>query len=325
MRCTTRRSGSSRAVTSRAPRTRPRRTGSSRGVPGSVSSRAGRARRRRPSGCTPRSRTRRRCCSSSARCRVRFAAARPGRSSTTRRSSAASRRPPGRSRARSGSRSTWPRRSRSRSPDDPGPSCSRSRGRARGTGRGRGRRPVVPSRQSPGTDDLARLRELLAAAERPLVVVGEGGWTAETSRDVQAFCEANSLPVACAFRCQDFVDNRSPSYVGVLGVAMDEAHRRRGSATQISYSRSEAGSARCRRAGTRFSSRPIHGRRSSTSIPIRASSAVSICRTWRLRRRSPRRRPRSERSSRSSRAGRSGRQPRVPTYEANLVPRADGG
>ena len=60
-------------------------------------------------------------------------------------------------------------------------------------------------------------------AERPLVVVGEGGWTAETSRDVQAFCEANVLPVACAFRCQDFVDNRSPSYVGVLGVAMDEA------------------------------------------------------------------------------------------------------
>ncbi len=70
---------------------------------------------------------------------------------------------------------------------------------------------------------MAQLRELLAAAERPLVVVGEGGWTAETSRDVQAFCEANALPVACAFRCQDYVDNRSSSYVGVLGVAMDEA------------------------------------------------------------------------------------------------------
>ena len=40
---------------------------------------------------------------------------------------------------------------------------------------------------------------------------------------MRAFCEANELPVACAFRCQDFVDNRSPSYVGVLGVAMDEA------------------------------------------------------------------------------------------------------
>ena len=31
------------------------------------------------------------------------------------------------------------------------------------------------------------------------------------------------FPSPCAFRCQDYVDNRSPSYVGVLGVAMDEA------------------------------------------------------------------------------------------------------
>lgn len=83
--------------------------------------------------------------------------------------------------------------------------------------------PVEAERVAPTAADLERLRGLLAAAERPLVVVGEGGWTAETSRDVQAFCEANELPVACVFRCQDFVDNRSPSYVGVLGVAMDEA------------------------------------------------------------------------------------------------------
>ena len=82
---------------------------------------------------------------------------------------------------------------------------------------------VEPEHVAPSGGDLERLRELLAGAERPLVIAGEGGWTAETSRDVQAFCEANALPVACAFRCQDFVDNRSPSYVGVLGVAMDEA------------------------------------------------------------------------------------------------------
>ena len=38
-----------------------------------------------------------------------------------------------------------------------------------------------------------------------------------------AFCEANDLPVASAFRRrQDFVDNRSRCYIGVLGVAMDE-------------------------------------------------------------------------------------------------------
>jgi acetolactate synthase-1/2/3 large subunit len=82
---------------------------------------------------------------------------------------------------------------------------------------------VELERVPPSGADIERLRDLLAGAERPLVVVGEGGWTAEASRVVQAFCEANVLPVACAFRCQDFVDNRSPSYVGVLGVAMDEA------------------------------------------------------------------------------------------------------
>ena len=82
--------------------------------------------------------------------------------------------------------------------------------------------PVRVARPAPRPRDLARLRELLAGAERPLVIVGEGGWTRETSEGVLAFCEANALPVACGFRCQDFVDNRSDTYAGVLGVAMDE-------------------------------------------------------------------------------------------------------
>jgi acetolactate synthase I/II/III large subunit len=82
--------------------------------------------------------------------------------------------------------------------------------------------PVEAPRVSPSRGDLERLRALLDAAERPLVVVGEGGWTGETGEDVRAFCEANELPVACAFRCQDFVDNRARVYCGVLGVAMDE-------------------------------------------------------------------------------------------------------
>ncbi len=82
--------------------------------------------------------------------------------------------------------------------------------------------PYRVARASPRPDELGRLRELLAASERPLVVVGEGGWTAETGAGVLAFCEANELPVACSFRCQDFVDNHSRCYAGVLGVAMDE-------------------------------------------------------------------------------------------------------
>lgn len=82
--------------------------------------------------------------------------------------------------------------------------------------------PVEIARPAPSDDDLTRLHELLTSSERPLVVVGEGGWTQQTGEAVLAYCEKNALPVACAFRCQDFVDNRSPSYVGVLGVAMDD-------------------------------------------------------------------------------------------------------
>ena len=87
--------------------------------------------------------------------------------------------------------------------------------------------PVPVPEARPGDRDLARLRELLVAAQRPVVVVGEGGWTEEAGRDVQAFAEANELPVACSFRCQDFVDNRSRAYAGHLTIGADPALLRR--------------------------------------------------------------------------------------------------
>jgi acetolactate synthase-1/2/3 large subunit len=58
---------------------------------------------------------------------------------------------------------------------------------------------------------------------RPLVIVGEGGWTAQAGEDVVAFARANGLPVATSWRCQDYVDNRSPVYAGHAGLAMDPA------------------------------------------------------------------------------------------------------
>jgi acetolactate synthase-1/2/3 large subunit len=77
------------------------------------------------------------------------------------------------------------------------------------------------ARPAPSDEDLARLSELLAAAERPLAIVGEGGWTAETAEGVKTFCEANAIPVCSSFRCQDHVDNRSPVYAGHLTLGMD--------------------------------------------------------------------------------------------------------
>lgn len=78
-------------------------------------------------------------------------------------------------------------------------------------------RPYSPSLAHPGADDMAKLRDMLAAAERPLVVVGGGGWSAEASADLEAFVEANGLPVAASFRCQDLLRNDHPNYAGDLG------------------------------------------------------------------------------------------------------------
>jgi acetolactate synthase-1/2/3 large subunit len=75
----------------------------------------------------------------------------------------------------------------------------------------------------PGDTDMERLRELLAATERPLVLVGGGGWTEEAARDILAFVEANGLPTVASFRCQSYVDNRSPMYCGWAGVGIDPA------------------------------------------------------------------------------------------------------
>ena len=77
--------------------------------------------------------------------------------------------------------------------------------------------PHHPAKAHPGADDLSRLREMLAGAERPLMLVGGGDWTDRSAADIQAFAEASGLPTACSFRRFDVVDNRSPVYVGDLG------------------------------------------------------------------------------------------------------------
>lgn len=87
--------------------------------------------------------------------------------------------------------------------------------------------PFQAAVPSPAAGDLERMRDLLAAAERPFVIVGGGGWSAEAAEDLLAFAGASNLPVAASFRRQDYVDNRSPVYAGVLTIGMDPALARR--------------------------------------------------------------------------------------------------
>jgi acetolactate synthase I/II/III large subunit len=80
-----------------------------------------------------------------------------------------------------------------------------------------------PSREQ----DLRELHGLLLSSTRPVLVVGGPGWTASVGEHVRAFAEQSSIPVVAAFRWQDAVDNRSPSYVGYLGLGCSPRLRER--------------------------------------------------------------------------------------------------
>ena len=87
--------------------------------------------------------------------------------------------------------------------------------------------PYKTVRPHPGPADMARLREMLAGAERPFVILGGGGWDAQAVADIRAFIEANDLPAGCSFRCQDLFDNRHANYAGDVGIGINPALAKR--------------------------------------------------------------------------------------------------
>jgi len=76
------------------------------------------------------------------------------------------------------------------------------------------------SAAAPTPDALERLHEALERAERPIVLLGGGGWSAAACEDMAAFAARWNLPVACTFRRQDLLDNHSVHYVGEAGLGM---------------------------------------------------------------------------------------------------------
>jgi acetolactate synthase-1/2/3 large subunit len=78
--------------------------------------------------------------------------------------------------------------------------------------------PFEPVETSPGPAELARLQELLAAAERPIVLAGGSRWSEAASAALQRFAERFGLPVATTFRRATLVDPLHSCYAGDLGI-----------------------------------------------------------------------------------------------------------
>jgi acetolactate synthase I/II/III large subunit len=76
---------------------------------------------------------------------------------------------------------------------------------------------------APSTADMALLQARLATAQRPLMIVGGPGWSGEVKRAVETFADRFDLPVAPAFRYQDYFDNRHRCHVGCVGIGTEPA------------------------------------------------------------------------------------------------------
>ena len=73
----------------------------------------------------------------------------------------------------------------------------------------------------PGAAEMRLLQDKLAKASRPLMIVGGPGWSQGAQKAIEAFAERFDLPVAPAFRYQDYVDNRHRCHVGCAGIGID--------------------------------------------------------------------------------------------------------
>lgn len=82
---------------------------------------------------------------------------------------------------------------------------------------------IAPRPAGVAQESVAQVLEMLEGAKRPLVVAGGSLWTQEAADDLARFAEARGLPVALAFRRQDYMDNDHGCYVGDLALGVRPA------------------------------------------------------------------------------------------------------
>lgn len=72
----------------------------------------------------------------------------------------------------------------------------------------------------PCAEAVARVREMLAEAKRPLILYGGCNWSDAGRVALQGFAEGSDIPVVSVFRYQDQFDNHAPVFCGEAGVGM---------------------------------------------------------------------------------------------------------
>ena len=82
-------------------------------------------------------------------------------------------------------------------------------------------KPYTPVEIRPGRTDMAALESALAAARRPVAILGGGGWSEKAVGQVADFAGRFSLPVTCSFRRQMLFDHLHANYAGDIGLGIN--------------------------------------------------------------------------------------------------------
>jgi len=73
----------------------------------------------------------------------------------------------------------------------------------------------------PGLTQMAELQKMLWAAERPIAILGGGGWTKRASAAFTRFAERFDLPVAGSFRRSSLFDGEHDNFAGEIGYSVN--------------------------------------------------------------------------------------------------------
>jgi acetolactate synthase I/II/III large subunit len=84
-----------------------------------------------------------------------------------------------------------------------------------------------PAPSRPDADDVRRVLQFLATAERPVILAGGGVLRARTSSDLTKLAELLRVPVIAGWRRGDVVSNDHPLYLGMAGYGSPAAVRER--------------------------------------------------------------------------------------------------
>jgi len=80
---------------------------------------------------------------------------------------------------------------------------------------------VEPVLAWPAPGDMARLADLVNAAQNPIAILGGSGWDANACAAFADFAVRAQLPVATSFRRAALFDANHPNYAGDLGIGPD--------------------------------------------------------------------------------------------------------